>query len=489
MSAKKFVSVVFSILVALALTQTGIGPAQAQTAPAAEALDASPPAQTVKIIFIHHSVGENWLTDGYGNLGIALDNNNYFVSDTNYGWGPRTIGDRTDIPNWPEWFRSYYTPTYMNALFAESGQHSSYTRTLTNPGGQNTIVMFKSCFPNSNLDGNPNDPPDPTPGFTVGHAKYVYNEILKYFRNHPDKLFVVITAPPVTDPTYAANARAFNNWLYGTWLTENNYPFSNVAVFDFYNVLTAPGAHHRYNATTGNIEHIVTASNTSYYPSGDDHPNVAGSLKAKNEFVPLLNVFYHRWKADDVPQTLVAYSNGAQDGWILESAENSGAGGTFDNAATVFNLGDDGADKQYRAILSFNTSALPDNAVITRVTLKIKFQGLTGANPFGTHGSLMFDMRKGLFNGNAALEAGDFQAAASKDDAGNIPNTPVNGWYVRTFTNTLFSYISKTGVTQFRLRFATDDNDDLGADFLKFYSGNYGTASARPTLVIEYYVP
>ncbi len=29
----------------------------------------NPPDQPVKLIFIHHSTGENWLTDGYGDLG------------------------------------------------------------------------------------------------------------------------------------------------------------------------------------------------------------------------------------------------------------------------------------------------------------------------------------------------------------------------------------------------------------------------------------
>ncbi|MEW5829984.1 MAG: hypothetical protein AB1846_13910 [Chloroflexota bacterium] len=45
-----------------------------------------------------------------------------------------------------------------------------------------------------------------------------------------------------------------------------------------------------------------------------------------------------------------------------------------------------------------------------------------------------------------------------------------------------------TGVTQFRLRFARDDNDDKGADCLKFFSGN-AALWARPQLIIEYYVP
>lgn len=253
----------------------------------------NPPAGTVKLIFIHHSTGENWLADGYGDLGRTLGQNNYFVSDTNYGWGPNAIGDRTDIPNWMEWFRSAETPTYMNALFTESGQKSYFTRTLSDPVGENQIILFKSCFPNSELWGNPGDPPGDYEEMSVSGAKYVYNQLLKYFATRPDKLFVVITAPPLSDSTYAANARAFNLWLVNDWLRENNYALNNVAVFDFYNVLTSPDAHHRFN--NGSLEHVIGSSDTLYYPSGDDHPSEAGSRKASEEFVPLLNVFYNRW--------------------------------------------------------------------------------------------------------------------------------------------------------------------------------------------------
>ena len=87
----------------------------------AQSADVTPPEFPVKLIFIHHSTGENWLADGYGNLGRRLAVNNYFVSDTNYGWGPNGIGDRTDIINWREWFRSNKTPRYLEALFNESG--------------------------------------------------------------------------------------------------------------------------------------------------------------------------------------------------------------------------------------------------------------------------------------------------------------------------------------------------------------------------------
>ncbi len=283
----------------------------ATVAPLAD--DPSPPAQTVKLIFIHHSTGGNWLADPANNelgggLGLALMENNYYVSATNYGWGPDYIGDTTDIPNWLDWFRGANSATYLDALYNENGQNfgdfGSWPRLAGDPGGENKIVMFKSCFPNSALEGSPDDPPSADGWLTVGHAKYVYNEILQYFATRPDKLFIVITAPPLSDPTYAANARAFNQWLMNNWLAENSYTLDNVAVFDFYNVLTGPDNHHRYFG--GAIQHVFTLGmNTLYYPSGDDHPSAVGNQKATAEFVQLLNVFYNRWRSGAVPTSFI----------------------------------------------------------------------------------------------------------------------------------------------------------------------------------------
>ena len=235
------------------------------------------------------------MADSNGGLGRALADNHYFVSDTNYGWGPDGIGDRTDITDWPEWFTGPQSGNNLRALDRESGQHSDYARPLRDPGGENRIVLFKSCFPNSNLEGRATDRPARGDGLTVGNAKAIYNELLRYFATRPDKLFVAITAPPVQDRTHAANARAFNHWLVHDWLAD--YRGKNVAVFDFYNVLTGPGNHHRLQ--NGQIEHLAQPGrNTLYYPSnGDDHPSRTGNRKATEEFLPLLNVYCNRWMA------------------------------------------------------------------------------------------------------------------------------------------------------------------------------------------------
>jgi len=291
----------FPLICVIVLVGIGFTSSIAQAAPPKQGGDSNPPDRMVKLIFIHHSTGENWLTDSYGSLGETLQENNYYVSDTNYGWGPHGIGDRSDIPDWEEWFSSENTATYMEALFNEGNQHAEYSRNSSDPGGENEIIMFKSCFPNSDLEGNPDDPPTADGWLSVGHAKYVYNDILSYFGQHPEKLFVVITAPPLSDRGNAANARAFNLWLLNDWLDENDYPYHNVAVFDFYNVLTGKDGHHTFE--NGGEVHQVANKDTLHYPSGDDHPSKKGSQKATDEFIPLLNYFYNRWQAEK-PTTL-----------------------------------------------------------------------------------------------------------------------------------------------------------------------------------------
>ena len=295
----------------------------------------NPPSSPVKLIFIHHSTGGNWLadsdsTDVGGDLGKTLMNNNYYVSATNYGWGPDAIGDQTDIGHWWNWFRETNSATYLAALYTEYDQNfgsfGSWSRLATDPGGENEIILFKSCYPNSNLGGSPTDTAtvgdNPMRGawagdssYTVANAKGIYNDLLVYFATRQDKLFIVVTAPPLvqsaTNATLAANARALNNWLVNDWLDA--YPYANVAVFDFYNVLTSNGGNIDTNdlgSETGNhhrwwnsaVQHIQTVNNNyASYPNGDSHPNYAGNQKATAEFVQLLNVYYHRWKDGSTP--------------------------------------------------------------------------------------------------------------------------------------------------------------------------------------------
>ena len=304
-------------------------------APGPDALPSAPPATPVKLVFIHHSTGEQWLSDDGGRLGLTLAANRYYVSDTNYGWGPGSIGDTTDTGHWWTWFRGSSSATALRALYTEYRQHSGYTRLSRDPGGENRIVLFKSCFPNSHIGGRPGDPPrtgnNPlrgqdagSPYLTVANVKGLYRDLLSYFATRPDKLFVLVASPPLvsdaTDAAHAANARAVHDWLVDDWLDA--YPLPNVAAFDFYTVLTSNGGSpntHDLGRVAGNhhrlrndvVEHTRTvARNVSAYGSspGDSHPTAAGGIKASGEFVSLLNLYYARWKAGPRPPTATSVS-------------------------------------------------------------------------------------------------------------------------------------------------------------------------------------
>ena len=182
-------------------------------------------------------------------------------------------------------------------------------------------------------------------------------------------------------------------------------------------------------------------------------------------------------------------SDGEYDGDILEKSEFSNLGGTINAVATTFRLGDDAQDCQYRAILSFDTSRLPDDAIITSAVLKIKKQGLVGGNPFTTHEGLLVDIKKPYFGKLLALAAHDFQRVANDLAVGTFGTVPSSGLYSVTLRKPAYPYINLTGTTQLRLRFKLDDDDDNKADFMEFYSGNKQEPSDRPLLVIEYYMP
>ncbi|MEW5827709.1 MAG: hypothetical protein AB1846_02375 [Chloroflexota bacterium] len=204
-------------------------------------------------------------------------------------------------------------------------------------------------------------------------------------------------------------------------------------------------------------------------------------------------------------KTATFKSLASQDGWTLESSEKSGKGVASYNGKKLLKnvpslrlpplnstadlyVGDDLLNNQFRSVLSFNTSSLPDNAVILSVTLKVKRRGVVGTNPFLTHKALLADIRKPFFGSSAALAPADFQAAASLNNAGVFNKTPTGGWYKATLKPSAFAFVNLGGTTQFRLRFQLDDNNDFGYDYLRLFGGDADPAD-RPVLIIEYYVP
>ncbi len=265
------------------------------------------PVEPVDLLFIHHSTGGHLLAEkgeavgdnciyathpNGGGLRKMLEENNYIVHEASYG---SLVGDKTDICHWNAKFRDH-----MNKVLVCRNQDDFF-----DDGTHNSIVVFKSCFPNNWIESDGTLPGDPDScEKTLANAQAAYRALLAYFSSHPETLFVAVTAPPMAEPILykkdkviqfikimtgrpdtiekiGKRARFFNNWLKDVdngWLKD--YELNNVAVFDYYDVLTGYGK-----------------SDWSLYPTGggrDSHPSSEGNTKAASEFILFLNKSYNR---------------------------------------------------------------------------------------------------------------------------------------------------------------------------------------------------
>jgi hypothetical protein len=287
------------------------GSAPAATGPTAKApsLDLSPfsadrPPAPVDLLFIHHSCGGQLLTDpgpekeisncvyvshpNGGGLKRRLEAEGYKVHEASYG---SEIGESTDLFDWLPKYR-----TKMDKVL-----RVAQNDVMLPEGSVNRVVVFKSCYPNNRFTAEGAPPGDPAgPDLTVWNAKATLSALLPEFAKRKDTLFVYVTAPAnvLKSPKVAVwkflakkvlgkpsdaelqrrqadLARGFNNWVKSPdgWLS--GYPEKNVAVFDYYDVLTGKGE--------SNFSLHGSEDNT------DNHPSREGNEKAAAELVPFLN--------------------------------------------------------------------------------------------------------------------------------------------------------------------------------------------------------
>jgi subtilisin family serine protease len=188
--------------------------------------------------------------------------------------------------------------------------------------------------------------------------------------------------------------------------------------------------------------------------------------------------------------TITFTSVASQDGYVLESGQNTNVGGSTSSgssSSSALRVGDDSGNRQYKSIVSFNTSSIPDGATILSATLRLRRGTLSGTNPFTTHGTLWADAQTGGFSGSTSLQRSDFQAAATAVGVASLSDAGSNlGWSEGSLSAAGLLAVNKTGTTQFRVYFNLGNNNDLGSDYVGYYSGENSTAANRPQLVVTY---
>lgn len=194
------------------------------------------------------------------------------------------------------------------------------------------------------------------------------------------------------------------------------------------------------------------------------------------------------------PLEMTFTSIAAEDGYVIESAQNSGVGGTVNNSSWTFRFGDSSSNQAYRPILSFDTSSLPDNASIVEATLGITRVGNpTGNIPIGVatsqYGDILVDLATPAFGSNT-LTAEDWQSDATKLGVSKFAwPAYLSGMEIYSrLENPDNDLVNVSGKTQYRIRYQNDDDNDGVADYMQFATSNHFNSAYHPTLVVKYYI-
>jgi hypothetical protein len=184
-------------------------------------------AQATRIIFLHHSCGQNLIEQGGVRQGLTALGYEFYdhgyneeglrLADGSYtGTNFNVPGDNTD-------------PDGFAAIFAQP-LHDPPDNTFSHLM-QYDVIAFKSCFPVSNIESD---------GQLAEYQSY-YLSIRDRMDQYPDKIFIVVTQPPEipndTYPEAAARARAFTDWLASAEYLSGH---PNVFTFNFFDLLADP---------------------------------------------------------------------------------------------------------------------------------------------------------------------------------------------------------------------------------------------------------
>ncbi len=176
------------------------------------------------VVFLHHSVGENLIAQGSVRTTFAAASYSFWDQDYNWkgvhdpngsatGYSYNVPGDNTD----PDGLAGIFSqPLFGLPLNTLSGLM------------QHDVIAFKSCYPASAIKSDAE----------LAEHKAYYLKIRDFIDQHPEKLFIVVTQPPLnpaeTSADAATRARAFANWLKSDEFLQGR---RNIVTYDLFDQL------------------------------------------------------------------------------------------------------------------------------------------------------------------------------------------------------------------------------------------------------------
>jgi hypothetical protein len=235
----------------------------------------------VSLFFLHHSTGRNLINGGGVRSVVAAHNASRGTKFRFWDHDYIYIGLRN-----PDGVLLGY---HYGAAANNTDPDGLYALWTTNNAARDSIlanhdvIAFKSCFPASGIPS----------AAALDQYKTWYVAIRDVFDQHPDKVFVVMSPPPLhrlaTDLDEADRARAFANWLASPAYLAGH---PNVVCFNLFDHLAQPNDG---SATRNMLRWEYEGSHTV----GDSHPNSLANQTVGPLFAAALMEFGDLFVADE----------------------------------------------------------------------------------------------------------------------------------------------------------------------------------------------
>ena len=252
-----------------------------------------------------------------------------------------------------------------------------------------------------------------------------------------------------------------------TSLNETMEGWTNVHGIDQTPDDTTPikGYSHKVYKTSGGVTKVETLEIAGMNHSmpvdpgtGGDRCGTSGGLAATAD-VNLCAAYYVGtfWGLNPgSPPVQLSFANSATDDGYAVAFSNGASPSVVTDESNGLAVGHRGWYRYDRAVLSFNTAAIPDSATITRAYLRVVKQGGFGdpwSDPFGN--TLKIDVKTGCFGSTCTTEAADWASAPTVAGTANLPAFPFLGdtQLSDDFGSAGRGAINRTGTTQLKLRF------------------------------------
>ena len=222
----------------------------------------------------------------------------------------------------------------------------------------------------------------------------------------------------------------------------------------------------------------------AYFEAFDQPSKINSSVE------PHWGIFHSNLKPKLLGWDLMGYrmftAGNGSDFWVQECSGKSGERCLVDSDETSLVVGRSPEGKQVRSILAFDTSPLPDQALITSVKLKLKMTGMKGANPLNDQNKLVLDVctsRSRQAARNLTMELNN--GLTCINDVGGFEKRPNRGWYTADLDQDAIRSFGLKGILRFRIRLKGVESMKTGRVFVLFDRGSSG-GSNGPVLLVRY---